>query len=86
MPYLTLVFPKLTMTLCMKNILAGFAVVVCLASCPWSAQAQTTYSALQNVANFGWLDQREPEIVLATGQNGCNPTSWVNLMVKLQNQ
>jgi hypothetical protein len=41
---------------------------------------------LQNVANFGWLDQREPEIVQATGRNGCNPTSWVNLMVKLQNQ
>jgi len=70
----------------MKKILAGFGVVVCLASCPWTAKAQTTYSALQNVANFGWLDQRTPAIVEATGRNGCNPTSWVNLMVKLQNQ
>ena len=85
-PDWTLVSPKLMVPLRMKKIMASFAVVVCLASCPWTAQAQTTYSALQNVANFGWLDQREPEIFEATGRNGCNPTSWVNLMVKLQNQ
>ncbi len=70
----------------MKKLLSGCAFVVCLASCIWDANAQTTYSALENVANFGWLDQRDPEIVQATGRNGCNPTSWVNLMVKLQNQ
>ncbi|MEI7865956.1 MAG: hypothetical protein WCI38_11340 [Chthoniobacterales bacterium] len=70
----------------MKKLLSGCALVVCLATCVWDANAQTTYSALENVANFGWLDQREPEIVEATGRNGCNPTSWVNLMVKLQNQ
>ena len=61
-------------------------VVVCFAICILKANAETTYSALQNVANFGWLNQRDSQIVEATGRNGCNPTSWVNLMVKLQNQ
>jgi hypothetical protein len=85
-PCFTLTFRKPTLLALMKKILARFGVVVCFASCTWTAKAETTYSALQNVANFGWLDQREPEIVEATGRNGCNPTSWVNLMVKLQNQ
>ena len=85
-PCFTLNFRKPTLLALMKNIVARFGVVVCFASCAWTAKAETTYSALQNVANFGWLDQREPEIVEATGRNGCNPTSWVNLMVKLQNQ
>ena len=66
----------------MKKIM----IVVCFAICILKANAETTYSALQNVDNFGWLNQRDPQIVQATGQNGCNPTSWVNLMVKLQNQ
>ena len=61
-------------------------VVVCFAICILKANAETTYSALQNVDNFGWLNQRDPQIVHTTGQNGCNPTSWVNLMVKLLNQ
>ena len=67
----------------MKKIMV---VVVCFAICILKANAETTYSALQNVDNFGWLNQRDPQIVQTTGQNGCNPTSWVNLMVKLQNQ
>ena len=67
----------------MKKIMV---VVVCFAICILKANAETTYSALQNVANFGWLNQRDSQIVEATGRNGCNPTSWVNLMVKLQNQ
>ncbi len=67
----------------MKKIMV---VVVCFAICILKANAETTYSAQQNVANFGWLNQRDSQIVQATGQNGCNPTSWVNLLVKLQNQ
>ena len=67
----------------MKKIMV---VVVCFAISILKANAETTYSASENVANFGWLNQRDPQIIQATGQNGCNPTSWVNLMVKMQNE
>ena len=67
----------------MKKIMV---VVVCFAISILKANAETTYSASENVGNFGWLNQRDPQIIQATGQNGCNPTSWVNLMVKLQNE
>jgi hypothetical protein len=70
----------------MKKIFSAWIFVAALSSAICTAKAQTTYSAIQTIENYGWLDQRDPRIIDIVGTNGCNPTSWVNLMVKLQNQ
>jgi hypothetical protein len=68
----------------LRRFLSGFFVLLVLAT---TARAQTTYTSIQNVSSFGWLDQyslNTPQYNLV-GEEACVPTSSVNTMTYLQN-
>lgn len=52
-----------------------------------SSKAQTTYTAIQDVSSFGWLDQYSLNTLQYNfvGPEACVPTSSVNVMTYLQN-
>ena len=65
------------------RLLLGILSLVLLAP---PSKAQTTYTAIQDVSSFGWLDQyslNTPDFSFI-GHNACVPTSSVNVMTYLQ--
>jgi hypothetical protein len=67
----------------MRNLILSVAVAASLVSSAVNASGQ--YSASEDLSLFGYLNQRDPQITAVLGDNGCNPTSWVNALIYLQN-
>jgi hypothetical protein len=68
----------------LRRFLSGFLVLLVLST---SARAQTTYTSIQNVSSYGWLDQYSLNTLQYNfvGEEACVPTSSVNTMTYLQN-
>jgi hypothetical protein len=68
----------------LRRFLSGFLVLLLLAT---TARAQTTYTSIQNVSSYGWLDQYSLNTLQYNfvGEEACVPTSSVNTMTYLQN-
>ena len=68
----------------LRRFLSGYFVLLLLAT---TARAQTTYTSIQNVSSFGWLDQYSLNTLQYNfvGAEACVPTSSVNTMTYLQN-
>jgi len=69
----------------MKRIFIGLTLVAELICLPLNSNAQTVYSASEDISLFGYLYQKDPQLTAALGNNGCNPTSWVNAFNYFQN-
>jgi len=67
----------------MRNLILLVTIAVGLVSNAVNASDQ--YSAAEELSLFGYLSQRDPQITAVLGDNGCNPTSWVNALNYLQN-
>ena len=68
----------------LRRPLSGVLVLLLLST---AARTQTTYTAIQDVSSFGWLDQyslNTPDFNFI-GHDACVPTSSVNTMTYLQN-
>ena len=66
------------------RLLSGVLLLLLLST---PARAQTTYTSIQNVSSFGWLNQfslNTPNFNFV-GAEACVPTSSVNTMTYLQN-
>ncbi len=68
----------------LRRLLSGVLVLLVLAT---TARAQTTYTSIQNVSSYGWLDQFSLNTLQYNfvGAEACVPTSSVNTMAYLQN-
>jgi hypothetical protein len=68
----------------LRSFLSGVLSLLLLAT---AARAQTTYTSIQNVSSYGWLDQYSLNTLQYNfvGSEACVPTSSVNTMTYLQN-
>ena len=66
------------------RLLSGVLLLLLLSS---PARAQTTYTSIQDVSSYGWLDQYSLNTLEYNfvGAEACVPTSSVNTMTYLQN-
>ena len=82
-------FDKKPTNLCqlnsMKKYILALAIAAGLLPIAGNAKAQYVYSASEELSLFGYLNQRDPRITTALGDNGCVPTSWVNSLNYFQN-
>jgi len=67
----------------MRNLILYVAVAFGLVSSAVNASVQ--FSATEELSLFGYLSQKDPQITSVLGDNGCNPTSWVNALNYFQN-